>query len=812
MSSDTRSIAWERAGELLGKLTIDEKAQQVSSVMPLGILNTDGTLSENFRSVLANGIGHIAALGMLGYKTPPQLAQAANAIQRYLVEETPHGIPAIIHNEALSGVVAPEYTAFPTAIGLAATWDPAGVQAMSELIKQQMRSVGMLQALSPVMDLGRDARWGRVHETYGEDAYLASEFSVAFVRGLQGANLSDGVIATAKHFLGYSFSQGGENMAAVQLGSRELYEDWGRPFEAAIAEAGLASVMNSYSTIDGVPAGASRAILTDFLRGVLGFDGTVVSDYSTVQMMHTRLEVASTAREAGVLALAAGLDVELASVYGYGKHLAEAVRLGEVSEDLLDVSARRVLRDKFALGLFENPYVPEDPIVINELAHSGADLALQLAHESTTLLRNEGQILPLSMETRRIAVVGPYADLAGANYAAYTFPAGIQLMKTMASGQSSSMAGVGSEGMDEMISPEAVAAMAEELMPLLVQEQEQYVRDTYHAPTVASAIQTLLPEAAVTVATGVGVKEDDPVDIDAAVAAAAEADVVVLAIGGRASWFTDGITEGEGADTANIDLPEAQQQLIRAVAATGTPMVAVLFMGRPYALTPVIDHLPGIVTAYYGGTHGSQAAVDALFGVINPAGRLPVTIPLHSGQVPIYAAHHQGSSYHRTPGDMHQGYLDMPSTPLYPFGHGLSYTSFEYSGLTLGSDTVATDGDIVASVTVRNSGERAGDEVVQLYVRDTATGVTRPVRALAGFHRVHLEAGEAATLTFTVPLSQLGYVNLRGDFVIEPGPITILVGASSEDIRAEATVAVKGPVQNLNGKRTFLSTVSVSAA
>ena len=809
---DTRSVAWERAGELLAKLSIEEKAQQVSCVMPIGILNTEGNLSESFRAALKGGIGHVAALGTFGFKSPVHVARAANTVQRYLVEETPHSIPAIIHNEALSGVVAPEYTAFPTSIGLAATWDPAGVEAMTELIKRQMRSVGLLQALSPVMDLGRDARWGRVHETYGEDPYLVSTFSVAFVRGLQGSDLRDGVIATGKHFLGYSFSQAGQNMAAVQLGSRELYEDWGRPFEAAIHEAGLASIMNSYSTVNGVPVGASPAILTDFLRGVLGFDGTVVSDYSTVEMLHNRLEVAASPQQAGILALSAGLDVELASIYGYGAHLAEAVHAGAVSEELLNESARRVLRDKFALGLFDNPYVNDDPIVINDLAHEGSELSLDLARKSVTLLKNEGGVLPLSRDTQRIAVLGPYADLAGANYAAYTYPAAAQMLRTIAGGQESSMAGVDASALDNLLSADSIESVTAEIMPLLTLDQESYIRESYETPTVASAIRTLLPNANVTVVPTATLGDEGDVECEAAVAAARDADIAVLAIGGRAGWFSPGITEGEGADTADIDLPVAQQKLVRAVAATGTPVVAVFFLGRPYALTPVIDDIQGIVTNYYGGTHGSEAAVDALFGVINPGGRLPVTIPRNSGQVPIYAAHHRGSSYNRTADDLHKAYLDLPSTPLYAFGHGLSYTSFEYGPLTLAASSIDTRGEIVASVTVSNTGARSGDEVVQLYARDTATGVTRPIRALVGFHRVSLEPGESTQITFTVPLSTLGYEGLSGDFIIEPGDIRLLVGASSEDIRSEATVQVTGAVENLTGKRTFFSSVTTAPA
>lgn len=804
MTQATSSPA-QRAEDLLAQMTIEEKAFQLSAVMPTALFGTEGPITAVLDAQLGLGIGHVSAIGTFGHKTPVTLAKAVNAIQRHLVEHTRLGIPAIFHNEALNGVVAPGFTAFPTAIGLAATWRPDQVQAMTEHIRSQMRVVGLRQSLSPVMDVARDARWGRVHETFGEDPYLGSAMSVAYVRGLQGDDLSTGVIATAKHFLGYAITEGGQNMAATQIVERDLVEVHTRAFEAAIRLAGLGSVMNSYSEYNGVPIGASHEILTNLLRGRLGFDGTVVSDYATVDFLRNRQLVASTAEEAGSLALAAGIDVELPSVFGYGKVLAEAVRNGTVPEELLDQSVRRVLRDKFALGIFDHPYVDEDPIVITQQAKLGTDLSHELAQQSVTLLKNENGVLPLSDDVHRIAVIGPHADDVTIGFPAYTYPAAIDLMKSLAGGGDGAMAGIDSFG--EMFSKDAVAAMAAEMAPVLTGDAGSYIRANYGAVSLADALRELLPDASVDVVGGTGVVPSDPSDIAAAVDAARAADVVVLALGGRGGWFASEITEGEGSDSSNIDLPAHQIELACAVVATGTPTVAVVSVGRPYGLTDLEALVPGIVLGYYGGPEHGRALAEVLVGRSNPGGKLPYTLPRTTGQVPIYSAQHNGTGYRRASTDMHQGYIDGRSTPLFPFGHGLSYTTFGYSELAVEEQSMPTTGVIGATVTVTNTGGMAGDEVVQFYVADTATGVTRPALQLVGFIRLGLKPGESATITARIPVSLLGYVGLSGDLIVEPGRVTVHAAASSSDLRTSADVELVGQTTTLDDSRAFLADV-----
>jgi beta-xylosidase len=799
----------QRAEELLRQMTIEEKAMQLSGIYPMGLLGADGPIKSQLDAQVGHGIGHICGLGLLGHKTPEGIAKTVNAIQRYLVTETRLKIPAIFHNEALNGVVAPQFTHFPTAIGLAATWDPAAVEEMADLMRRQMRSVGLHQALSPVMDVSRDARWGRVHETFGEDPYLVSAMSVAFTRGMQGKDLREGVLATAKHFLGYAVTDAGQNMAATAVGPRELYEVHARPFEAAIRLAGLGSVMASYAEFEGVPIHISHEVLTKLLRGRMGFTGTVVSDYVGVGWAQTRQRAAATPEEVGSLALAAGMDVELPMVHGYGQVLAKAVESGKVSESQLNESVRRVLRDKFALGLFDNPYVAEDPITLDSLATEGKDLSQRLAAESVTLLKNEKGLLPLGRDIKKIAIIGPHADSVVVGFAAYTYPAALQLLGTMLGGGETSMAGVGDSG-DSWLPAEAKAALKNELQDYLKVDLGDYVKRSYPAVSLAEAVRQLLPNAQVSAVAGTGVVPSEPTDIPAAVAAAKEADVVILAVGGRAAWAGKDRTEGEGQDSANIDLPAQQVELINAVTAVGKPTVAVVSMGRPQGLAAVLDRLPAVLTAYFAGPRQGPAIADALFGVTNPGGKLPYTLPRHVGQVPIHHGQKTGSGYRRTKADIHKGYLDMPSTPLLPFGHGLSYTTFEYSPLKLERDTVDVGGEARLSLTVTNTGQRRGTEVVQLYAADTATGVTRPAQQLIGFARLDLEPGASTTVSFVVPMSLLGYTGLSGDVVMEPGPVEVSAGSSSSDIRSSATCTVTGQTRAIRGEdRAFLSVATV---
>lgn len=793
----------DKVDELLRQMTLEEKAMQLSCVVPLALLDVNGLMHNQADLLLKQGIGHVAGIGLLGHKSPETIAKSVNAVQHYLVTETRLKIPAIFHNEALNGVVAPNFSAFPTPIGLAATWDPAGVQEMADIMRRQMRATGMLHALAPVMDVARDARWGRVTETYGEDPYLVSAMSVAFTLGMQGSDLREGVLVCAKHFLGYAVTEAGQNMAMTMIGPRELYEVYARPFEAAIKLAHLAGVMASYSEFEGVPIHTSHAVLTDLLRGRMGFTGTVVSDYNGVGWAQTRQLVASTPEDIGALALNAGMDVELPGIHGYGQVLVQAVKSGKVTGSQLNESVRRVLRDKFVLGLFENPYVKEDPIVIRKVAGEGNDLSKRLAAESITLLKNDNNLLPLDRNIKRVAVIGPNADSTMVGFPQYSYPAAIPMLGVAVKLGKFPMPGVGD------VPKEGMAALQAELEGS--NDVGEYARKNYGAVSLADAIRKLSPDAQVTAVACTGILPSQPTDIPAAVAAAKAADVVVLYIGGKGGWYGDDLTEKEGGDTANIDLPLQQVELVNAITALGKPTVAVVSMGRPQCLTPVIDKLPAVLTAYYGGPHQGTVLADAILGVTNPGGKLPITIPRHVGQVPIHHGQKNGSGYRRTKADIHRGYLDMPSTPLFPFGHGLSYTTFSYSPLQLVSDKIDVAGEAQVSLTVSNTGKLRGTEIVQLYAADTATGVTLPAQQLIGFARVDLDPGASKKVTFKIPMSLLGYTGLSGKFIIEPGPVEISAGSSSSDIRSSATFNIAGKTRTISSsERTFMSAVTVT--
>jgi len=801
----------ERASELLARMTLAEKAAQVSAVMVSELLGGEGLSEAAMASRLAAGIGHVSGLTIMA-RSPGSLAGSVNTVQRFLVEKTRLGIPAMIHGEALNGVVAPGFTSFPTAIGLAATWDPEAVREMTQVIGRQLRAAGIRQALSPVMDIARDPRWGRVHETYGEDVYLASAMSVAFTQGLQGARdpdgyLASGVLATGKHFLGYSMAEGGQNMAAAHLGPRELYDVYATPFEAAIRLAGLASVMNSYSEVDGVPVAASHQILTGLLRGRMGFTGSVVSDYASVEFLHTRQRVAATPHEAGVLALSAGLDVELPKAYGYGTHLEDAVRSGTLAPGVLDEAVRRVLTDKFRAGLFEDPYAAGDPVTLASVAREGDALSRRLAEESVTLLKNDG-LLPLAAAPGTIAVIGPNGADVMASFAAYTGPSQLEMLKNTLSGQVR-MAGV--DSMREQ--PPGSAGQLEARRAMLAAIDPVAAARELGAVSLADAVRAQWPDAAVTVAEGAGISPGDRADIGAAVAAARDADVVIAAIGGRGGWFGHRITEGEGTDIARIELPAAQVELVRAVAATGTPVVGVVYQGRPYGLAEIDDLVNAIAVVYYPGPHGARATAAVLAGQASPGGRLPYSLPRATGQLPLYYAHKHGSGYRRGPGDQWADYIDLEPTPLYPFGHGLGYTTFAYGDVTASAAAMpAEGGQVTVCVPVRNTGTRDGVEVVQLYAAVTVTGITRPARQLAGFQRVPLRAGEEGIVTFGIAASQLGYTGTDGRFTLQPGTVELSAGASSADLRGSVTVAITGPAADLEGRRSYLSTCIITPA
>jgi beta-glucosidase-like glycosyl hydrolase len=790
---DARLDAARRTDLLLAEMTTAEKCHQLISRMPWSFVNPDGSDAPGVEEVLRNPPGHVAQLIL---DDPAKLAGMVGTIQRQVLSRSRLGIPVLFHAEALSGFLAGGHMVFPSGTGLGAGWSPDLVEQMADLIRRQMRRTGMMHALSPVLDVALDPRWGRVHETFSEDPYLCAALGVAYVRSLQGPDLSQGVMATGKHFLGYAVPVAGLNTSAFEAGARTTRDLFAYPFEAAIRLAGLRSVMNSYADIDGVPAAASPEVLQGLLRDTLGFDGFVSSDYTSIDQLVGRQRVAADAGQAGRLAVEAGLDVEMPNPYGYGDVLAAEVERGAVDVRHVDRCVWRVLRAKFEVGLFEHPY-PTNRIDIAAVAQEGSDLSQELARRSIVLGANDG-ILPLAPNILDVAVVGPHADAPSLQFPTYTYASWREANDAIARGELGTM-----NGADDVVTAwyEAIAKG---------QDGATLVQDRYGARGLATEIQryarSVRIEPGCTLTRNLG---DEA--IERAVTAALEADVVVLALGGASLWFTGERTEGEASDTADITLPAAQVRLAEAVAATGTPVVVVLVQGRAYALPAVVREAAAIVIAPYVGPFGTRSVAEVLFGVVNPSGKLPYSLPRHSGQIPVY--HHQkaGSGYRNPlPPSVPEHYLDMPATPLWPFAHGLSYTTFGLSDLDCGSD-IDTEGTARISATVTNTGDRIGAVVVQLYLRVNTTGVTRPAQQLGGFARVELDAGVRRRVTFTVQASQLAYTNLAREVAVEPARVDVFVGFDSDDRAVAGSFAVTGvPLVVAGADRSFLSTSSVT--
>jgi beta-glucosidase len=776
---DPERASAERVADLLGRMTLREKVAQLGAVWASSIMDGDRFCPDRARTALADGSGQLTRIGASTTLEPMQAAALLNDVQRHVLEHTRLGIPVLLHEESCAGFLARGATQFPQAIGMASSWQPDLVQAVGEVIREQMRAVGARQTLAPVLDIARDPRWGRVEETFGEDPHLVSRMGVAYVKGIQGASLDEGVVATAKHFMGYGASEGGLNWAPSPLGRRELLERILPPFEACIREAGLASVMNGYQEIDGIPCGASRWLLDELLRGELGFDGVVVADYFTVVCLLTYHRVAGDKAEAAARCLEAGLDVELPTVDCYGAPLMEAIAAGRVDEALVDRSVSRVLHQKFELGLFEAPLVDVDAVPACFDTPAQRALARRVAGESLVLLQNEGELLPLDPRTSTVAVIGPSADSRRLLQGDYSYPAHVEIV----------FGPVREPGDPDL---DAIVA-GSELFPSPSAEATDLNACFPPTVTVLEGIRAAVSqETEVLHAVGCGVSGESKAGFTEAVRIAESSDVAIVVVGGR-SGLVRGCTSGEANDRASLGLPGVQTELVGAIVATGTPTVVVLINGRPLALPEISERVPALVEAWLPGEEGGHAVADVLFGALSPAGRLPVTLPRAVGQLPLYYNHKPSGARSQFHGD----YADLSCSPLFPFGHGLSYTRFEYSDLRLADAELAADEWAEIGVSVTNVGERAGDEVVQLYVNDRVASVTRPVKELKGFARVSLAPGQTRRLTFHLQMGQLAFYDRDMRLVVEPGEIGVMIGASSEDIRLEASLQVVGPVCEL---------------
>lgn len=767
-----------RCTDLLARMTLDEKLAQLTSYWFNDLQNgqQDGPSQPKMQELLGNGIGQITRVAGSSTLAPVDAARAGNEIQHFIVEQTRLGIPAILHEECCSGYMGLGGTTFPQMIGLASTWEPSLAERVTDEIRKQMLAVGARLGLGPVLDIAGDPRWGRTEETFGEDPVLVTQFGLAYIRGLQGKDITEGVMATGKHFVGHSLSSGGLNCAPVQIGPNALWDTYLMPFQAAIREGGIRSIMNAYPDLDGDVVAASRTILTDLLRGKLGFEGLVVSDYLAIPMLHTYHHVAENARESAVKALKAGIDMEVPARLCYGDPLKAALEAGEVSINEIDSVVARILQTKFELGLFDHPYVDEGAVLEVFETAGQRTLAKQVALQSMVLLKNDG-VLPLQ-KPRTIAVIGPNADSPRNMLGDYTYQAMLELVTYKPLTDSTFISGV---------------------------DQNHLRAHTVKIPSVLDGIRERVETfAKVLYAPGCPVLEADRSGFDAAVEAARQADVVILVLGDR-SGLTPDCTSGETRDRAELGLPGLQEELARAVVAVGKPTIAVLVNGRPVSSVWLQENVPAILEAWLPGEEGAAAIAGVLFGDSTPGGKLPVTVARSVGQLPIHYNHKPAGNY----SNWYVDYVEMPVSPLYPFGHGLSYTSFAYSDLQISSSTVKSGEAVDISVTVTNTGKFAGDEVVQLYICDEVGSVPRPVKELKGFCRVSFTPGQERRITFHLPVDMLAFYDTALDLVVESGKIKVMLGSSSEDIRVQSELQITGAAKTYIAQRAFTCPVTI---
>lgn len=747
----------ERIKDLMSQMTLEEKVGQLLTPYGWPMYERKGNeviiTDELKKDITQRHIGSLWGFMRADPWTKRRLstgltndlsAKAVNQMQRYVIENSRLGIPLILAEECPHGFMALDGTVFPTSLGLSATWNPDLIEQMGKAIAKEIRTRGAHIGYGPVLDLARELRWSRVEETFGEDTYLTSRFGVSFVKGLQGTDLKNNasVISTLKAMAGHASPESGHNAGAAHLGERELHEFLFPPFEAAV-KAGALSVMSSYNEIDGIPSTANRYMLTDLLRNQWGFKGFVVSDLFAIRGLVGH-GVAADNNEAALQALMAGVDSDLGAT-DFHPSLIELAKSGKLKLDVLDEAVYRVLNAKFVVGLFDHPLTDERNILTNTVIAEHRKLARTIATESIILLKNKNALLPLRKDYKSIAVIGPNADNIYNMLGDYTAP----------------------------------------------QKEDDVV-------TVLEGIKNhVAKETVVNYAKGCAIRNESEAGFEEAIKVAKESEVVIMVMGGSstrdfsseyeetgaAKVSEDGqndMESGEGYDRATLNLMGKQEKLMTEIAKLGKPVVLVLIQGRPLTTTWAEENIPAIVNAWYPGMEGGNAIADVLFGDYNPAGRLTVSVPRSLGQIPVYYTAKR-LSYQRE-------YVDESGKPLYPFGYGLSYTTFEYSDLTVHSKNQNGKIEVTADITIKNSGNKDGDEVVQLYVRDNVASFTTPDRTLKAFQRIRLKAGESKKVSFLLDEESFSLYQGNGKWAVEPGKFTILVGSSSQDIRHQKEI------------------------
>lgn len=776
-----------RVKDLLKRMTLEEKIAQLQTVWEQRQqLETEAGLFTDAKAkeLIGQGVGQVARpaenkIQLTPNKSPEQTVVFVNAVQQWLIENTRLGIPAIFHEEALHGHSGRNATSFPQAIALASTWDPQLLKEIYTVTAQEIRRRGGTQALTPILDVARDPRWGRIEETMGEDPYLIAAMGVAGIQGFQGDAPgrigSDRVIATLKHLAGHGEPTGGLNIAPTPVGERTLREVFLFPFEAAVKLGGARSVMASYNEIDGVPSHANAKLLNDILRNEWGFDGVVVSDYFAIRELLTRHGLTDSKAEAARLALISGVDVEMPDGDTY-KLLGQLVKEGKLKESVIDRAVARVLHEKFLLGLFEHPYVDAhgiDDFIGNDQHRA---LAQRAAEKAMVLLKNDKQLLPLDKtKLKSVALIGPHVH------------------EVLLGGYSDVPKQTVSilQGLREYLGDAVKVNYAQGTLLTI---------ETWTPGADSIAANTRAKERWHTDAVVLATAENTRGMIDKAVAAARQSDVAIVVVGDNEATSREAWVETHLGDRTSLDLLGEQQALVDAVLATGKPTVVLLINGRPLAISKIAKEAPAIIEGWYLGQETGRAVARVLFGEVNPGGKLPVSIPRSVGHIPVYYNHKPTAK---------RGYAFSETTALYPFGYGLSYTDFTYSDLQINKTTAGAGDEIQISMKITNSGKRDGDEVVQLYIRDPIASLTRPVKELKGFQRVSLKAKESAQIQFTLSVNQLGFYDQQMNYIVEPGKIELMLGSSSADIRLNGEFTISGKTTDVGKNKVYLTPTQI---
>ena len=790
---DTTLSPEERAEDLLAKMSAEEKLAQLTGVFAIRKMD---------EKQITHGIGQVSTLAFREELDSDEVAKWQKELQKKIIEKSPHGIPAVFHMEGLCGAFIKGTTAFPSGINRGASFDAELEEKIGEVVSRQEAAYGITQILAPVLDISRDSRMGRQCEPYGEDPTLSAAMGTAFTEGIQSKETAGRKTeSVAKHFFGFHNSHGGIHGANVDAGDRLLLEVYGKPFQAAISKAGLKGVMPCYSSVNGLPIHASRHYLTDILRGEMGFEGVVVSDYSAVDNVYEVQKVCDSRAEAGEKCLKAGMDVELPMPSCFNADMLKSICEDEQSRAALDMAVKRVLTAKFRMGLFEHPYALEGSELYNVVNKETDDeLAKKSAKESIILLKNDG-ILPLSAKGKKIAVIGPHAVNARYFFGGYTHVS----MLEAARAAMNSMAGIGEGG-------DVKNAAMKRIPGTNIQDDESpefndILREL--EPDCRNLLDTLTEEYEgneILFAQGYYKAGSDEAFFDEALELVKKSDVVIMTLGGK-NGSGSIATMGEGIDGTDIGLPGCQERFIEEAFKLGKPMIGIHFDGRPISSDVADNCLNAIIEAFSPATYTAEAVTDIIAGKYNPSGRLPVSVARSAGQIPIYYNHPNGSAWHQGPSIGFKDYVDMPHTPRYVFGYGLSYSKFDYSDINVSKNVVDPSEEFEVDFTVTNNGKVAGTEVAQMYLQDIKASMTRPVKELQGFARVSLNPGETKRVVFRVNPSQMAFLDENMKWKIEAGDIAIQIGASSEDIRLTSGYTVSGS-KYIDGKdREFFSTV-----